>query len=101
MMRCVYLKAATLAAIAIVGVSCTQALKLATDDSKTVLATQAIAAPNPRLPGSFRVKTMYYGSGTDKNRPEYKDSVTLKTPSVDGSAFVSITGDAAKTHDKV
>ena len=94
------LKTATLGTIATLVVSCTQALKLAPDDSKTVLATQAISAPNPGLPGTLHVKTMYYGSGTDKRRPEFKDSVTLKTPSVDGSAFVSITGDAAKAHDK-
>jgi dienelactone hydrolase len=93
------LKAAA-AAIAIVAVACTQALKLAPDDSKIVLANQSIAAPNPGLPGSLHVKTMYYGSGTDKRRREYRDSVTLKTPTVDGSPFVSITGDAGKAHDK-
>ncbi len=81
-------------------VGCTQALSLASDDSKTVLASQAINAPNPGLPGTLRFKTMYYGSGTDKRRAEFRDSVTLKTPSVDGSAFVSIMGDAAKAHDK-
>lgn len=87
-------------AIVLTATACTQALKLATDDSKVVLAHQAITAPNPGLPGTFQVKSMYYGSGKDKRRPEYRDSVTLKTPSVDGSAFVSIMGDAGKTHDK-
>jgi dienelactone hydrolase len=80
--------------------ACTQALKLSPDDSKVVLANQAITAPNPGLPGSLKVKSMYYGSGTDKRRAEYRDSVTLKTPTVDGSAFVSITGDAAKDREK-
>src|SRR3954462_1660456 len=80
--------------------ACTQALKLAPDDSKVVLANQTISAPNPGLPGAFAVKTMYYGSGTDKQRREFRDSVTLKTAPVDGSAFVSIMGDAAKAHDK-
>jgi dienelactone hydrolase len=89
-----------LAAFATAVLSCTQALTLAPDDSKTVLATQAITAPNPGLPGTLHVKTLYYGSGTDKRRPEYRDSVTFKTPSVDGTAFVSIMGDAAKAHDK-
>src|SRR5438067_2397512 len=88
------------AAVAVAGVACTQALKLAADDSKIVLANQSIPAPNPGLPGSLRVKTMYYGSGTDKRRREFRDSVTLKTPTVDGSPFVSISGDAGKTHDK-
>lgn len=96
-----HLKTAILGAVALAAGSCTQALKLAPDDSKTVLATQAITAPNPGLPGTYRVKTMYYGSGTDKRRPEFKGSVTLKTPSVDGSAFVTITGDGAKAHDKL
>jgi len=66
-----------------------------------VLSHQAIQAANPGLPGSFAVKSMYYGSGNDKLRREYRDSVTLKTPTVDGSAFVSLTGDAAKAHDKL
>jgi dienelactone hydrolase len=89
-----------LGAAAVIAGACTQALQLSKDDSKVVLATQAITAPNPGLPGTYRVKSMYYGSGTDKRRPEYRDSVTLKTPSVDGSAFVQISGDAGKDHDK-
>ncbi|HET9426151.1 MAG TPA: hypothetical protein VFO55_12355 [Gemmatimonadaceae bacterium] len=80
--------------------ACTQALKLSPDDSRVVLAHQAISAPNPGLPGTFKVRSLYYGSGTDKRRAEYRDSVTLKTASVDGSAFVSITGAAAKQREK-
>src|SRR5215211_897575 len=80
--------------------ACTQALKLSPDDSKVVLANQGISAANPGLAGSFKVKSMYYGSGTDKRRAEYRDSVTLKTPTVDGSAFVSIEGAAAKQREK-
>jgi dienelactone hydrolase len=95
-----HLKRIVAGAIAAAAVACTQALKLSGDDSRIVLANQSIDAPNPGLPGPMRVKTMYYGSGTDKRRREFKDSVTLKTPTVDGSAFVSITGDAAKVHDK-
>lgn len=80
--------------------ACTQALKLSPDDSKIVLANQAINAPDPGLPGTFRVRSMYYGSGNDKRRAEYRDSVTLKTAPVDGSAFVTITGPAAKQREK-
>src|SRR5687768_11579584 len=80
--------------------ACTQALKLSPDDSRVVLATQAISAPNPGMPGSFKVRTLYYGSGNDKRRAEYRDSVTLKTATVDGSAFVSIEGAAAKQREK-
>src|SRR3954470_6662250 len=92
----------TAAAVATIGLllACTQALKLAPDDSKVVLANQLITAPNPGLPGPLRVKTLYYGSGTDKRRLEFRDSVAIKTPTVDGSPFVSISGDAGKAHDK-
>ncbi len=31
---------------------------------------------------------MYYGSGNDKNRAEYRDSVTIKTRPVNGTAFL-------------
>lgn len=94
------LRLAIAASIAVAGGACTQALKLSPDDSPTVLATQAIAATNPGTPGTFKVKSLYYGSGTDKRRAEYRDSVTLKTPTVDGSAFVSIQGAAAKQREK-
>ena len=76
--------------IAIVMVACTQSLKFSKDDSATVLAYQTITAPNPSEPGSFAVHRMYYGSGTDKNRPEFKDSVTYKTKAVDVSPFATV-----------
>ena len=74
----------------VVTASCTQALKLSKDDSPTVLSHQTIAAPNPGERGSFAVKTMFYGSGTDKRRAEFRDSVTIKTKTVDASPFVSM-----------
>ncbi len=67
-----------------------QALKFSKDDSATVLSYQTITAPNPSLPGAFKVRTMYYGSGTDKQRKEYKDSVTYKTKPVDVSPYATI-----------
>ncbi|MEO6444733.1 MAG: hypothetical protein ABIZ91_15165, partial [Gemmatimonadaceae bacterium] len=60
-------------------------LKLAPDDSPTVLAQQLLTAPDPSRPGTFRVKTLYYGSGTDQRRAEYRDSVAIRTATVDGS----------------
>jgi dienelactone hydrolase len=60
-------------------------LKLTTDDSAIVLARHSIRAPDPGQRGTYAVKSLYYGSGTDKRRPEYRDSVTIKTASVDGS----------------
>ncbi len=60
-------------------------LKLTTDDSAVVLSRQSIDAPDPGARGSFAVKSLYYGSGTDKRRAEYRDSVTIRTATVDGS----------------
>jgi hypothetical protein len=95
-----YFQHAVIVAGTLAAGACTQALKLSPDDSRVVLATQAIDAPNPGLPGTYKVKSMFYGSGNDTRRAEYRDSVTLKTAPVDGSAFVSITGDAAKQREK-
>lgn len=83
------------AGVAITVSGCTQSLKLSKDDSPVVLAHQAILAPNPAEAGPYRVRTLYYGSGTDRRRREYRDSVTLRTSSVDGSPFVSLDADKA------
>ena len=64
-------------------------LKLSTDDSPTVLAGLSINAPDPSTRGPLPIKHLYYGSGTDKRRAEFRDSVTLKTPTVDGSKFAA------------
>jgi dienelactone hydrolase len=71
-------------------VACAQPLKLTPDDSKIVLAHQLLDAPNPADRGTYSVKTLYYGSGTDKQRRYYRDSVAIKTKSVDASPFVSM-----------
>ena len=84
-----------LAALAAGG--CSQALQLMKDDSKDVLSKQTISAPNPADRGPHTVKTLFYGSGTDKQRREYREEVTIKTKTVDASPFVSITGTQAKT----
>ena len=44
-------------------------------------------AANPSTPGAFSVKTLFYGSGTDRRRPEFGPSVALRTRSVDASPF--------------
>ncbi len=79
---------------------CTQALKLTKDDSPTVLSHQLINAPNPGEKGSLAVRTLYYGSGTDKRRAEYRDSVSIKTRTVDLSPFVSAEPNVAKDREK-
>ncbi|HEU4629191.1 MAG TPA: hypothetical protein VFS08_05575, partial [Gemmatimonadaceae bacterium] len=77
--------------------ACTPALKLARDDSAVVLAHHTIQAPDPTARGPYAVRTLYYGSGTDRRRAVYRDSVAVKTAVVDASPFVSLSGDAAKS----
>ena len=88
------------AAASLCTVGCTQALQLSKSDASVVLAHQLITAPNPGDRGSFAVRTLYYGSGTDKRRAVFRDSVTIKTKTVDASPFVSMTPDVAKAREK-
>ncbi len=83
------LRPITCAAATVVMASCVQPMKLAHDDSAMVLAHQALTAPNPAMTGSFKVLTLNYGSGKDKRRPAFRDSVALRTRPVDGSKFAS------------
>ena len=80
--------------------ACTQALKLSKDDSPAVLSHQLITAPNPGEKGGYAVRTLYYGSGTDKRRAVFRDSVTIKTKTVDASPFVSMEPPIAKAREK-
>jgi hypothetical protein len=48
---------------------------------------EQIAAADPAVAGPFRVKTLTYGSGTDRTRPDYGTGAALRTRSVDGSRF--------------
>jgi len=81
---------------AMAAAGCSQALKFMKDDSAEVLSRQTITAPSPAERGPHVVKTLFYGSGTDKQRVEFRTGVTIKTKTVDVSPFVSITGDAVK-----
>ena len=65
--------------------ACAQPLKLARDDSPVVLASHSLRAPNPADRGTYSVRSLYYGSGTDKQRPEFRDSIAIRTAIVDGS----------------
>ena len=78
-------------ALVVVGAAaCSPALKLTPSDADVVLSRQALEAPDPGRQGEYDVLTLYYGSGTDKNRPEYRDSVTITTPTVDVSKMVDL-----------
>jgi dienelactone hydrolase len=79
--------------------ACTHALKLTPSDAGVVLSRQALAAPDPGQTGSHVVQTLCYGSGTDKNRSEYRDSVAIVTESVDASKLVSLGGSARERND--
>jgi len=79
--------------------ACAGALNLTPSDDATVLSRQLLEVENPSLPGPYPVKRLYYGSGTDRNRPEYRDSVTITTESVDASKLVDL-GKAAKERNR-
>ena len=51
-------------------------------------AVTPLALPDPSQPGPYVVRTLTYGSGTDRRRPEYADAVALRTSPVDGTPFV-------------
>jgi len=71
--------------VALLLTGCVAPLKLAKDDSPVVLAHHSMTAPDPSQHGSFTVKSLYYGSGTDRHRAVYRDSVAIRTGTVDGS----------------
>jgi predicted dienelactone hydrolase len=85
-------------ALAFAMLACAPALKLAPDDSPTVLSQHRLDAADPSQPGPFAVRFLYYGSGTDRNRPEFRDSVALKTEPVDASKLVDL-GTTAKSRN--
>ena len=45
--------------------------------------------PDPSQSGPYEVRTLFYGTGEDRQRPEYGPGVELVTGSVDGSPFTS------------
>ncbi len=47
--------------------------------------------PDPSLPGSYRVTSLTYGSGTDRRRPEFGRAAVLRTAPVDVSKLVDVT----------
>lgn len=75
--------------------ACAGSLNLTPSDHATVLSEQTLDAPHPGRPGSHDVGFLYYGSGTDRNRAEFRDSVAIETESVDAAKLVDL-GGAAK-----
>ena len=90
---------AQLAVLAAAGAAaCAGSLELTPSDAARVLAGHHLDHPNPALPGPHDVLTLYYGSGTDRNRAEYRDSVAIVTETVDASRLVSL-GASAKSRN--
>lgn len=56
------------------------------------LSVPKIASQDPSMPGSLKVSTLTYGSGTDQRRVEFGEEVNLQTDQVDASRFVSYDG---------
>ena len=65
-----------------------------------MLSHQTITAPNPAEHGAHKVNSLFYGSGTDKQRREFGDGVTIKTKTVDVSPFATVAAPQAKTRSK-
>ena len=90
---------ATMVFLAATGATaCAGSLELTPSDAATVLSGHHLDHPNPALPGPHDVLTLYYGSGTDRNRAEYRDSVAIVTETVDASKLVSL-GASAKSRN--
>lgn len=49
--------------------------------------TPSLHIEDPSTEGSYRVKELFYGSGDDKQRPEYASRVSIKTMPVDATPF--------------
>ena len=73
---------------------------MAPSDAARVLAHRTITAPNPGVPGPLTVSRLYYGSGRDTRRPEFRDSIAYRTGTVDASPFVRTEPANAKARKK-
>lgn len=89
-----------LIAICICTNACYGAIDLEPNDAPRVLNEQALTAPDPSAVGPYTVKHLYYGSGNDKQRIVYKDSVAFKTKNVDMAKLVVLEGQNAKDRKK-
>lgn len=69
-------------------------------EAKDLPNAAAIGAPvteirlaDPSQPGPYAVKTLTYGSGNDRFRPEYAEQVAIKTEPVDASHLMYLSAD--------
>ncbi len=75
--------------------SCAPPPRLSPSDAPRVLAQHVLEAPDPGRRGPFAVRMLIYGSGTDRNRAAYRDSVAFRTRTVDASKLVDL-GESAE-----
>lgn len=78
----------TLVLTAVLLAACFQPTRLVRSDAERALANVALAAPNPAERGRYDVAAFTYGSGTDRRRRAFRDSVTVRTRSVNGTVFL-------------
>jgi len=78
---------------------CRGTLKLERSDADTVLGRHALDVEDPSTEGPHEVAFLYYGSGTDRQRAVYRDSVSIVTPTVDASKLVDLGDDASSRND--
>jgi hypothetical protein len=81
-------------ALVLVAAACRGTARLTPSDHETVLASHSLGAPDPGARGPHSTRTLYYGSGNDRNRPEYRDSVSIRTDTVNASRLIAL-GDQA------
>ena len=72
----------------VVAAACAQPPRLVVSDADRVLTAVRLEAPNPGLPGPLPVATFHYGSGTDRRRAAYRDSVAVRTTPVNATPFL-------------
>lgn len=98
--RAARLAGAAAAVAAALLAACSSALRLARDDSAAVLAHHTIQASDPGANGPYAVRSLAYGSGVDRRRAVYRDSVAVRTGTVDASPFVSLEKKPAASREK-
>ncbi|SVB44944.1 uncharacterized protein METZ01_LOCUS197798, partial [marine metagenome] len=70
--------------------ACRSGLRLEESDHLAVLGSQSLTGPSPSTTGPYKIKTLTYGHGNDKNRSEYRDAVAFRTPTVDASKLIDL-----------
>ena len=74
-----------------------QPVTLSPNDAATVLAHRTISAPNPGEAGSLTFAKLYYGGTGNRRRPEFRDSTTYHTGTVDASPYAKMEPAVAKS----